>query len=190
MENEIWKPIIHYEWLYEISNLWRVKSLHFNNADYAKILKNSYSYKMQWKKSYQHVKLRWHSVKVHRLVALHFVENNLWKPCVNHIDGNIFNNHADNLEWVTPSENTKHAFKIWLIKPAYWENHHQFWKRWSLSNSAKAIQQFSLSGEFIRTWWSITEASLFISNTRNPACISRVCRWIRKQSHWFVWKFL
>lgn len=26
MDNEIWKPVIWFEWLYEVSNLWRIKS--------------------------------------------------------------------------------------------------------------------------------------------------------------------
>lgn len=44
----------------------------------------------------------------HRLVAIHFLPNNLQLPVVNHKDGNKLNNNVDNLEWVTYSENTKH----------------------------------------------------------------------------------
>jgi hypothetical protein len=49
--------------------------------------------------------------QVHRLVALHFISNDLNKPCVNHIDGNPSNNYVSNLEWCTYSENEIHSYK-------------------------------------------------------------------------------
>jgi hypothetical protein len=48
---------------------------------------------------------------VHRLVALTFIDNHNKKKYVNHIDGNKLNNCVKNLEWVTASENEKHAHK-------------------------------------------------------------------------------
>lgn len=50
-----------------------------------------------------------------RLVAKAFIRNIHNKPCVNHIDGNPRNNFVSNLEWVTYSENTKHAYKNGMI---------------------------------------------------------------------------
>jgi len=47
-------------------------------------------------------------ISLHRLVAYFFVPNPENKPCVNHKDLDKMNCHADNLEWVTHSENTKH----------------------------------------------------------------------------------
>jgi hypothetical protein len=45
---------------------------------------------------------------VHRLVALHFIPNPENKPEVNHFDLDHMNYSADNLEWVTRSENEMH----------------------------------------------------------------------------------
>ena len=51
--------------------------------------------------------------RVHRLVALAFLPPppSEKHTQVNHEDGDRGNNRADNLEWVTPSENTKHSYE-------------------------------------------------------------------------------
>jgi hypothetical protein len=46
---------------------------------------------------------------VHRLVAQAFIPNPDEKKEVNHIDGNKLNNNVYNLEWVSSSENKRHA---------------------------------------------------------------------------------
>ena len=54
--------------------------------------------------------------QLHVLIANHFIDNKDNKSVVNHIDGNKFNNDISNLEWVTHSENIKHAHNSGLIK--------------------------------------------------------------------------
>lgn len=103
--DELWKTIEEFDGRYEISNLGN-----FRNKKTGRLLKqfiNSNGYKtipLTFNKQR-------YNVQVHRYVALYFVPNKDCKPLVNHIDGNKQNNNANNLEWVTYSENITHAYK-------------------------------------------------------------------------------
>lgn len=104
---EVWKPVIGWPG-YEVSDLGRVRSFVKNKRGI--ILKQANA-----SGRYKCVTLCRDGVKrtklVHRLVAKAFVSNKYEKPEVNHIDGDRFNNNANNLEWCTSSENQIHAFE-------------------------------------------------------------------------------
>lgn len=116
MDGEIWKDIEGYDGYYQISNLGRVKSLSrvvFNNFIYRttrnRILKpvvNKYGY-IKSLLSFNNKRINF---QVHRLVALHFINNSKNKSQVNHIDSNKLNNNVKNLEWVSKIENQCHRF--------------------------------------------------------------------------------
>lgn len=57
---------------------------------------------------------------VHRLVAETFIPNEdpEHKKDVNHIDGNKLNNNVENLEWVSRSDNVRHAYANGLNRPS------------------------------------------------------------------------
>lgn len=129
LSGEFWVAISGYEQKYAVSNLGRVKRL-------GRTLVNSIgsSVEVQEKLLSQHersgyLRVRLHgkvnrNVSVHRIVAESFVCNALNKPEVNHINGIKSDNRACNLEWVTPVENSEHAFKNGLKKKVIGENNH------------------------------------------------------------------
>ena len=72
------------------------------------------------KRGYLHVTFtrdgKRYDYRVHRLVAITYLDNHENKEQVNHIDGDKLNNYLSNLEWVTPEENIEHAKKYNLFK--------------------------------------------------------------------------
>ena len=97
-EDEVFKVIGDYD-NYSVSSHGRVKN---NRTGY--ILKP-----MLDRYGYYRVDLRKHNARkmyrVHRLVAIAFIENTENKACVDHIDNCKINNHIFNLRWCTAMEN-------------------------------------------------------------------------------------
>ena len=97
---EIWKPSAHENYL--VSNHGRVKRIDSGRILTPKL--NPDGYVIADLCAHGEVK-RW---RVHRLVALAFLENPEGKPHVNHLDSVKTNNHWRNLQWVTAAENNAH----------------------------------------------------------------------------------
>jgi len=74
---------------------------------------------------------------LHRILAECFIANPENKRTINHKDGNKQNNNLDNLEWMTHSENHKHAYSTLNRKPNINLEHLRSWAskasqiRWS-----------------------------------------------------------
>lgn len=167
---EIWKDIIGYEGIYQVSNLGRVKSLNYNRTGKEKIMnscKGGCGYlqiclsKEGKKKNYL----------VHRLVTQAFLDNPNTLSEVNHKDENKTNNCVDNLEWCSPKYNMNYGSCI---------------ERTAKANSIP-ILQFSKEGNFIRKWESATQVrkeSGFLQGN-----ISMCCKGKRKSAYGYKWKY-
>ena len=109
---EEWRDVAGYEGLYKVSNLGRVKSFFKGIEKFRKpvLARPGYFSLVLYKNNIPK------SVRIHVLVAQAFIPNTEHKAYVNHIDGNKLNNRADNLEWLTPSENLRHALDMGLKK--------------------------------------------------------------------------
>ena len=97
------KAVIGYEGLYEVSS----------DGDVFNVLKNpNIKLKQHIDNGYLSIMLRKDGKqkkhKVHRLVAIAFIENKNNYDQINHIDCNKQNNNLSNLEWCTQEQNTKH----------------------------------------------------------------------------------
>lgn len=100
---EIWKDIVGYEGLYQVSNLGRVKSLNYGG----KIMGVTTLPKGYLKIGLTKNKIRKYYF-IHRLVAETFIPNPNNYPCVNHKDCNTSNNCINNLEWITHKDNNNY----------------------------------------------------------------------------------
>ena len=102
---EIWKHVIGYEGLYEVSSLGRVRRVG------GKVLKP-----WRTRNGYIHATLfsgkSKKQVLDHRLVAKAFLEPNPGKEYINNKNCNPSDNRVENLEWVTQGENVKYAYDL------------------------------------------------------------------------------
>jgi hypothetical protein len=126
---EKWKDIADFEG-YEVSNLGNVrgKDRFVKRKTGLCFIKGTKLKQVFNKKGYPEVRFRkkgTHTRLVHRLVANAFIPNIYNKPQVNHKDGDKLNNFKNNLEWVTNSENQKHAYKLGLQPSRAGENNNK-----------------------------------------------------------------
>ena len=179
MINEICKPVVGYEGLYEASNYGRIKSLAktipglFGSTIY---LKEKIRRNHKYPNGYEYVglsnngKVKTHLV--HRLVAIAFIPNPDNLPEVNHKNEQITDNRVENLEWVTHKENANYGTRI------------------QRANEKREIPiiQYSLEGEFITEW---TKGAMSVqkkygwSRTNICAC----CKGKQQSAYGFKWAY-
>ena len=123
---EVWKDILGYEGIYQVSDAGRVRSVdRLNSRGYKR--KGVIRKLQNGNRGYKTVGLNRDGVmayhQVHRLVAIAFIPNPDNFPQVNHTEGNKSDNRACKLEWCTAAENTEHAVKMGLRDTCRGERH-------------------------------------------------------------------
>lgn len=134
-KEEEWKDINGYEGFYQISNLGRVKSLErkiFTSNGKRMTRKERILKPFKNTKGYLQVRF-WlgnhdESFKVHRLVALMFLDDYEADKQINHINGIKIDNNVENLEVVNQMENMGHRATTLNKKPRGVRKHHNRWK--------------------------------------------------------------
>ena len=166
---QIWKDIEGYKGHYQISNYGNVRSLK----------KDAFLMKGGYLKGYKIISL-WKNgtgkmFRVHRLVAAAFIPNPDNKPCIDHIDGNRTNNHADNLRWVTAKENSNNY------------NAPNTYKGKKINKGGKAVLQYDLEGNFIKEWVTTMEIQRQLNYHRSN--ISNCCNGLVKTAYNYIWRY-
>ena len=174
-EKEIWRDVVGYEGLYQVSNNGNVKSLsrEVNNGNGTYFTKERILKPMENHKGYLGVELqdKWHFI--HRIVATTFIENPENKPQVNHIDCDKKNNRVENLEWCTNSENQIHAYKNGLNVRSE-----------ESGRPKQKIIQLDMNDNLIKIYESIADAEKE-TGIKNISC---VINGKRKKAGGFKWK--
>lgn len=183
MQEEIWKDVVGYEGLYQVSNKGRVKS-----APRQLPLPTGALYKRKERmltpyvcnNGYYVVLLRAYGKQklatIHRLVAIAFIPNPHNLPFINHKDENRLNNNVDNLEWCTPLYNANYG-------TARQKQRESLMKSPKKDNSAiakyKAVEQITLDGYVMRKFVSVKDAAQTMNLSENTIihhCKGRVKR--------------
>ena len=192
-QEELWRPVVGYEGLYEVSDWGRVKSLNYRRTGKEGILKS-------WPddEGYLQVNLfkkgKRETNKVHIFVMRAFNGECPEGYEVDHIDWNPENNMLDNLSYQPKGVNRARKSPEWQRNvseankkksqdPEYRKKHAEGCRK----AFCKPVDQFTLDGAFVKRWSSASEAVREIGGSAGH--ISECCKGKCKSSGGFIWRF-
>ena len=176
MDNVIWKPVVGYEGVYEVSNTGLIRRVLQYNFNYPRVLKPIDTH------GYYKVTLSKNNIKqqrtIHRIVAEAFLPNPDNLEMVNHKDENGHNNNVDNLEWCTRAYNQLYSIGLHPERKQLFADNFKGLSSWTKKGVAhKNIQKVAIiddNNNIIKTFEnaSIAGKELGIS----PGNIIQVCK--------------
>lgn len=178
---EIWKDIPGCDGYYQVSNNGKLRSIdHYVNIGYGakRLSKGRELHPVKCKNGYLEAQINYKGERIifllHRLVAMVFIENPDNLPEVNHKDENIQNCHVDNLEWCTSKYNANYGTRNARCK----EGNRRF---------EKAVNQYDLSGNFIKRWDCMSDASRHTG--ADISAMIRVCKGKQNTAVGYKWEY-
>lgn len=177
--NEIWKPVVGWEGLYECSNMGRVKSVdryvpHRYDGEF-QFIKGTIRKTKYNNGGYEIITLskdgKEKTCLVHRLVAQAFIPNPNNLPEINHRDENTKNNCVDNLEWCNREYNLYYGTGI----------------RRRAEKIMVPVIQYTKDGMLIKKWDSMQEVMKELGINRGN--ISNCCSGRCKSVGGYKWKY-
>lgn len=178
LHDEVWKDIIGFEGLYQVSNMGRVKTL---ARQVGTTFRNEKVLKQYIENGYLSVRLyvekrKGQHCRVSRLVAAAFCENDnpSQKKYVNHKNENHLDNRAQNLEWCTQKYNCNYGTRNKRIAE-------------KLKKTVACIGQ---DGVTIKTFSSIYDAGIWASGKENGfSNISACLRCKSSTAYGYRWRY-
>ena len=176
---EQWKDVIGFEDSYQISNYGRVRSKDrfikvCGNGE--RLIKGQIIKPSVCKNGYYEVMLSRNKKRkvylLHRLVAIHFIENPNNLPQINHKDEDITNNRVDNLEWCTSKYNANYGTRN---------------ARCNEKVIRKPVKQLTLEGKLIKEFPAVKEAMR--QTGIDDSQIIRVCMGKNKTAGGYKWEY-
>lgn len=184
MENnsEIWKPVVGYEGLYEVSDMGNIRNIKRNKILSLSNDKNGYKLCTLFSANSRKM------FRVHRIVARAYPEicGEWFDNCqIDHKNTICGDNRANNLKVCTPKENCSNPITMLhrrLNPVKYWEG-----KKGKNHIKSKTVLQYDINLNFIREYGGVREAS---RETRcDRTSIGLVCQGKRKTCGGFIWKY-